>query len=149
MAYIVHDGATGKFFLVDPADLDAVDEVMQEYGIQGAPEAILTTHKHWDHAGHNDRFAQAYPGIRIISGRNEPVYMATEGVEDATLVNNLLGGAVVLEAFETPCHTAAHNMWILRLDDAGQQADGVNKVIFTGDCLFEGGVGMFFEGNAD
>ena len=25
--------------------------------------------------------------------------------------------------------------------------EGVNKMIFTGDCLFEGGVGMFFEGN--
>ena len=25
--------------------------------------------------------------------------------------------------------------------------EGVNKMIFTGDCMFEGGVGMFFEGN--
>ena len=24
--------------------------------------------------------------------------------------------------------------------------EGVNRIIFTGDCLFEGGVGMFLEG---
>ena len=28
-------------------------------------------------------------------------------------------------------------------------AQDVNKMIFTGDCLFEGGVGMFFEGNPE
>lgn len=50
-----------------------------------------------------------------------------------------------IEAFETPCHTAAHNMFILTIKDA----EGISKMIFTGDCLFEGGVGMFFEGNAD
>lgn len=26
---------------------------------------------------------------------------------------------------------------------------GVNRMIFTGDCLFEGGVGKFFEGNPE
>lgn len=34
-------------------------------------------------------------------------------------------------------------MFILKLPDS---EDGVNQMIFTGDCLFEGGVGMFFEG---
>ena len=53
LAYIVLDTKTGAFILVDPADLEAVNEVMQEYGITGEPEVILTTHKHWDHAGHN------------------------------------------------------------------------------------------------
>ena len=48
-----------------------------------------------------------------------------------------------MQAFETPCHTAAHNMFIMEIKD---MAEGVNKMIFTGDCLFEGGVGMFFEG---
>ena len=48
-----------------------------------------------------------------------------------------------MEAFETPCHTAAHNMFIMRMLGSDE------KLIFTGDCLFEGGVGMFFEGNAE
>ena len=47
-----------------------------------------------------------------------------------------------MEAFETPGHTAAHNMFIVTISEG-------KKLIFTGDCLFEGGVGMFFEGNAE
>mmetsp|Transcript_39990 Transcript_39990/g.52323 ORF Transcript_39990/g.52323 Transcript_39990/m.52323 type:complete len:147 (-) Transcript_39990:256-696(-) len=35
-------------------------------------------------------------------------------------------------------------MFILKIND--DALEGVNKMIFTGDCLFEGGVGMFFEG---
>lgn len=54
LAYIVLDTATGEHFLVDPADLEAIDEAKAAYGISGvAPQAIVSTHKHWDHAGHN------------------------------------------------------------------------------------------------
>ena len=60
LAYIVLWKPTGKNFLVDPADIDAVEEVKTAYNIEGAPECILCTHKHWDHAGHNGRFAERY-----------------------------------------------------------------------------------------
>ena len=53
LAYIVVDKSSGRYFLVDPADFEAVEEVKRAYGVEGTPEAILTTHKHWDHAGHN------------------------------------------------------------------------------------------------
>ena len=140
LAYIVLNTKSGNYVLVDPADFDAVEEVKVAYGVQGAPEAILTTHKHWDHAGNNQRYAEQYPGLRIISGTNEPVYASNENLDDGTSTE-LLDGKMKVEAFETPCHTAAHNMFIVTLQE--------QKLIFTGDCLFEGGVGMFFEGNAD
>ena len=93
---------------------------------------------------------ERYPGVRIISGEAEPVFSSNENLADGARVENLLDGAISIEAFETPCHTAAHNMFILRLTgDAAVSVDdegGVNQMIFTGDCLFEGGVGMFFEG---
>ena len=53
MAYIVLDRQTRSYFLVDPADFGAIEEAKMAYGITGNPEAVLTTHKHWDHAGHN------------------------------------------------------------------------------------------------
>lgn len=34
-------------------------------------------------------------------------------------------------------------MFIMTINDL---EEGVNRIIFTGDCLFEGGVGMFLEG---
>ncbi len=53
LAYIVIDTTTGSYFLVDPADFEAIEETLRAYEITGAPEAIVSTHKHWDHAGHN------------------------------------------------------------------------------------------------
>ena len=37
-------------------------------------------------------------------------------------------------------------MFIMRVVTGAAANDGVDTMIFTGDCLFEGGVGMFFEG---
>ena len=146
MAYIVLDKQTRSYFLVDPADFGAIEEAKTAYGITGSPEAVLTTHKHWDHAGHNQQFVDAYPDIRIISGTNEPVYASNENLDDGSSVE-LLSGLAVVEAFETPCHTAAHNIFIVALGDQSIQIK--TRVMFTGDCLFEGGVGQFFEGYAD
>ena len=87
-----------------------------------------------------------YPGLRIVSGSNEPVIASNEKLADGARVEDLLGGKVSIEAFETPCHTAAHNMFIMRVVAGAAANDGVDTMIFTGDCLFEGGVGMFFEG---
>lgn len=145
LAYIVYDTASGKHFVIDGADIAAYREVREAYGIEGAPEALFSTHKHWDHAGHNEQFVQAYPGLRVISGINEPVFASNENLADGQSSEGLLNGSVIMTAFETPCHTAAHNMFIL--DVLTGDLD-VKKMIFTGDCLFEGGVGMFFEGNA-
>ena len=44
-------------FLVDPGDFQMTIDVLTEWKIEGAPQAILTTHKHHDHAGNNDLFA--------------------------------------------------------------------------------------------
>ena len=53
LAYIVLDTVSKSYFLVDPADFEAIEEAKNAYGITGAPSAVVSTHKHWDHAGHN------------------------------------------------------------------------------------------------
>lgn len=58
LAYIVLNTRSGNYLLVDPADFDAVEEVKAAYGVTGAPDAVITTHKHWDHAGHNQRYLE-------------------------------------------------------------------------------------------
>ena len=90
LAYIVLDKTSGKHFLVDPADIQAIDEVKKAYGVTGAPEAIFSTHKHWDHAGQNQEFLDRYPGLRIISGVNEPVYASNENLADGAKIEDLL-----------------------------------------------------------
>ena len=53
LAYIVLKKSTGSYFLIDPADFQAIEEVKEAYQITGAPQAVFVTHKHWDHASHN------------------------------------------------------------------------------------------------
>lgn len=56
-AYIIIEQSSSKFVLVDPGDFFAVHEALTLLKIQGIGlQAIFTTHKHWDHAGHNYRF---------------------------------------------------------------------------------------------
>lgn len=55
---------------------------LADWKIEGTPQAILSTHKHHDHAGNNHRFAEVWPGIKIIGGAGEHVYMATHDIFD-------------------------------------------------------------------
>ena len=83
-AYIVLEVATSKYILVDPGDFDAIHEALELLQIPAVGiQAIFTTHKHWDHAGHNYRFALTYPGVRIIAARNEGVMNCNELMDDA------------------------------------------------------------------
>jgi len=49
-------------------------------------------------------------------------------------------GSVLVKALHTPCHTQDSICWYME--------DGDQKVVFTGDTLFHGGCGRFFEGSA-
>ena len=139
LAYILLWKPTGQYCLVDPADFEAVHEVLEEYDIKGAPESILTTHMHHDHAAHNQQFLNEYPDVKIVCGENEPVYAANTRLQDGETMD-LLSGNVSVKAIESACHTAGHTMFEIKLANSDQ------KIIFTGDNLFEGGVGKFLEG---
>ena len=48
-----------------------VMKVLRDWKIIGEPQAILSTHKHHDHAGNNHFFARHWPGVKIIGGEGE------------------------------------------------------------------------------
>lgn len=50
-------------------------------------------------------------------------------------------GSIAVKALHTPCHTQDSICWFMQ--------DGDQKVVFTGDTLFHGGCGRFFEGSAE
>ena len=86
LAFVVYrtqpDGSLKLIMLVDPGDFQMVMAALDDWQIKGQPEAILTTHKHHDHAGNNDLFANHWPGVRIVGGRQEGVFRATHEVAD-------------------------------------------------------------------
>jgi hydroxyacylglutathione hydrolase len=50
-------------------------------------------------------------------------------------------GSISVKALYTPCHTQDSICWFMQ--------DGEDKVVFTGDTLFHGGCGRFFEGKPE
>jgi hydroxyacylglutathione hydrolase len=126
--------------LVDPADAPAVlaqlraisEQWHAERGLR--VEAILTTHKHWDHQGGNAQLCQALPGLRVYGGARDEVLGCTHPVRDRDVIE--LGG-LRIEVIDAPGHTVGSVMFMLH---APQPA------LFTGDTLFCGGCGAPMEG---
>jgi len=131
----IDDAAHGISLLVDPADPDAV---FAAFGAD-APEPVtaLITHHHWDHAGGAKQVAAK--GIAVVAGSGEEgrVEGATQLVGDGE--DFVAGGHVKVRALHTPCHTKGHVCYFI---------DGAQPMVFTGDTLFAGGCGKFFEGTA-
>mmetsp|Transcript_40789 Transcript_40789/g.81069 ORF Transcript_40789/g.81069 Transcript_40789/m.81069 type:complete len:258 (+) Transcript_40789:98-871(+) len=99
-------------------------------------KAIFTTHKHFDHAGGNSVIAKVFPDITIYGGVADNVEACTEFVNDGDELT--LGENIQVRCIHTPGHTMGHISYFF--------CEGDHKVVFTGDTLFVGGVGKFFEG---
>lgn len=98
--------------------------------------AVFTTHRHSDHAGGNSVIAQAFPGIPIYGGTIDNVESCTHFVNDGDQIK--FGSNINVTCIHTPGHTMGHISFYFVQDDM--------KVVFTGDTLFVGGAGKFFEG---
>ena len=138
-AYIVRNEVSRRLVLVDPADAGACLAAARAEAAAGGYvfAGVLTTHHHADHSGGNVELAAAVPGLVIVGGAAESgrVPAATRLVADGEEVE--LGG-LAFTALHTPCHTAGHICYYLAAAGA----------VFTGDTLFAGGCGRFFEGGA-
>ncbi|RUS71391.1 hypothetical protein EGW08_020846 [Elysia chlorotica] len=131
-AYLVADLSDHIFILVDVGDATIIKRM------QVQPEAVLTTHKHWDHSGGNRLMRSTFPGLKVYGGVLDHVPDSTHNVNDG---QELRFGKLKFTAMWTPGHTKGHTVWRLDGSDFGC-ADSV----FTGDLLMLGGCGAAFEG---
>ncbi|EPY31863.1 hydroxyacylglutathione hydrolase [Strigomonas culicis] len=120
---------------------------------------ILSTHKHWDHAGGNlqlrDQLAKGGGdggACRIIGGANDGIPGATQAVKEG---DTLFVGNLRVRVLDIPCHTRGHVAYVVQHKDhdatgpaAATAAEDDAVAVFTGDTLFLGGLGAFFEGGA-
>lgn len=98
----------------------------------------MNTHHHWDHAGGNKKMLDALPSsVPVIGGKN------CESVTQTPAHNSTfkIGKNIDVTALHTPCHTQDSICWYM-VDSSTSE-----RVVFTGDTLFIGGCGKFFEGN--
>ncbi|KAF6005117.1 hypothetical protein F1559_000797 [Cyanidiococcus yangmingshanensis] len=127
---------------IDPADPDTFLEYLQQRLSIGQPTHVLTTHKHWDHAGGNSELARRFPGLVIYGGASEDVPACTSPVHDGDEFR-IAQSRLLVRVLSTPCHTRGHVCYYVRDAQAPSSAPGI---VFTGDTLFIGGCGRFFEG---
>ncbi|KAJ9665725.1 Cytoplasmic glyoxalase II [Coniosporium apollinis] len=139
-AYLISDSSTKDAVLIDPAHppevLPAVQPQTQDNSIKLT--SIINTHHHHDHAGGNAEMLKTYK-VPVIGGRDCAKVTKTPRHGETFTV----GKNIRVTALHTPCHTQDSICYFME-DDASDE-----RVVFTGDTLFIGGCGRFFEGTAE
>ncbi|KAI9790701.1 MAG: Cytoplasmic glyoxalase II [Peltula sp. TS41687] len=137
-AYLVVDEASKDAVIIDPANPEEVVPVVKPQVESGRINltAIINTHHHPDHAGGNKEMLKHFPqnGPSVIGGKDcDGVSKTPEHGESFKVGRN-----ISVKALHTPCHTQDSICWFFQ--------DGDDRAVFTGDTLFIGGCGRFFEG---
>ncbi|GAB7363938.1 hypothetical protein MBLNU230_g4500t1 [Neophaeotheca triangularis] len=136
-AYLVTDDKTKDAVIIDPANPSEVLPELKKATDGGIKvQNIINTHHHHDHAGGNVEMLKSY-NVPIIGGK------------DCSKVNTVpshgssfkVGEGITVKALHTPCHTQDSICYLFE--------DGNDRAVFTGDTLFIGGCGRFFEGTPE
>jgi hydroxyacylglutathione hydrolase len=138
-AYLVVDDKTKDAVIIDPAHPSEVAPVLNKAIQDGSINltAIVNTHHHWDHAGGNTELLNELgKPLDIIGGKDcQKVTKIPAHGETFNI------GSIAVKALHTPCHTQDSICYFMQ--------DGDEKAVFTGDTLFHGGCGKFFEGTGE
>ncbi|ELT90617.1 hypothetical protein CAPTEDRAFT_151639 [Capitella teleta] len=135
--YLLVDEATGICAAVDPVEPEKIVAAVKEE--RADLKAILTTHHHWDHANGNEALTKLVPGLTVYGG-DDRIGALNHKVKHG---DEFKIGSLSVRCLFTPCHTSGHICFLVnntQTDDA--------PAVFTGDTLFVGGCGRFFEGTA-
>eukprot|EP01094_Clydonella_sp_ATCC50884_P012165 TRINITY_DN2209_c0_g1_i1.p2 TRINITY_DN2209_c0_g1~~TRINITY_DN2209_c0_g1_i1.p2 ORF type:complete len:297 (-),score=114.17 TRINITY_DN2209_c0_g1_i1:234-1019(-) len=138
-AYLLCDDEGGASAAVDPAQPQKVLEAAKAHS---APPitTILTTHHHWDHADGNEEMVQLLGGSVTVVGGDDRIPALNKKVADGDVV---MVGNIAVNVLFTPCHTTGHVLYYVA------EGGGAAPALFSGDTLFVGGCGRFFEGTAE
>jgi len=131
-SYLLIDEKAAVAAAVDPVEPEKVLAAAKKENVK--VEAILTTHHHWDHASGNKKMLELIPGLPVYGG-DERIDALNKFVKQDDTISV---GSLQLKVHFTPCHTTGHVLY---------EVTGSEKALFTGDTLFVGGCGKFFEGN--
>uniref|UniRef100_A0A7S3LVF8 hydroxyacylglutathione hydrolase n=1 Tax=Palpitomonas bilix TaxID=652834 RepID=A0A7S3LVF8_9EUKA len=141
-AYLVwRKGHEQNGVAIDVGEAEAVFRTVQTRDVR--VKNILTTHKHWDHSGGVADFkslSQMHFEDSVVARASAADF--TPG-HDVTLAcgETLEIGGMTVRVLSASCHTRGHVAFYI-------EPQGGEGVLFTGDSLFVGGCGKFFEGDA-
>ncbi|KAL9638535.1 MAG: hypothetical protein Q9164_001489 [Protoblastenia rupestris] len=116
-AYLVKDDKTNDAVIIDPAN-------PPEYANRLNRSTALMP----------DTDLSEFKNLKVIGGKDCEAVSTTPKHGETFKI----GDGISVKALHTPCHTQDSICWFME--------DGSEKVVFTGDTLFIGGCGRFFEG---
>jgi len=131
-AYVVFDKESGDAVLIDPGVTDKRIETFIEARSLNI-RAILNTHGHRDHIGGNRYYADKY-GVDIYShAEDRELYTDENQAQSPTQLimseEALSSQTLTVKVIHTPGHSQGSCCFL------------INGVLFSGDCLFKGGIG--------
>jgi len=135
--YLLVDETTKEAAIIDPVAPEAVLEAVKAENV--SLTSVLTTHHHWDHAGGNKKLSELASNLSVYGG-DDRIDALTEKVSHGDI---LTVGSLQVQCLFTPCHTTGHICYFVTSKDESEA-----PIVFTGDTLFLGGCGRFFEGTA-
>ncbi|KAI8876985.1 hydroxyacyl glutathione hydrolase [Backusella circina FSU 941] len=135
-SYILIDDKSKEAAVIDPVEPIKILNVISQTGAKLT--SVFTTHHHWDHAGGNIELIAKKPGLAVYGAdaRIPEINYVCKDHDEFKL------GSLDITPLHTPCHTKGHVCYYV-VDPATNE-----KAVFTGDTLFVGGIGKFFEGDA-
>lgn len=137
--YLLADASTKSAVAVDPATPDTVLDAVRTAGL--TLSGVLTTHHHWDHSGGNEALRKRFPTLPILALSSDAARIpGADTLLDDGGSAPLPGLSLSVRALHTPCHTTGHACYVVSVP-------GGRTAVFTGDTLFIGGCGKFFEGD--
>ncbi len=134
-AYLIIDEPSKISAIIDPSEAEPIIRKCKE--LQVKPQYILNTHHHFDHTDANLELKEKY-GSQVVANikDSERIRGFDIGVEAG---KTFAIGKSVAEIIDVSAHTQGHILWYFAKD----------KVVFTGDTLFNLCVGGLFEGTAE
>lgn len=117
--------------VIDPWDAEVIDKFLVSR--QLSLKAIINTHEHWDHTQGNQALVDQH-SCEVWAHKNGKgeIPCLSRSLSAGEIIN--LNDEDQLLVLDTPGHTFAHCCFIII-------ENGLTKAVFTGDTLFNAGVG--------
>ncbi|MCM1322770.1 MAG: hydroxyacylglutathione hydrolase family protein [Acetobacter sp.] len=131
-AYIITDEKSQLTIIIDAAETQPILNKLNELNL--SPSYILTTHHHFDHVEANEALKQKYD-LKIIAPEKE--FDKVPAADIAAIDNSIIKiGTFEITPLAAPGHTNGHLIYHFAKE----------KLLFTGDVLFNCCIGGLFEG---